>query len=64
MKVGDMIRFKPTGIIGTIIEIRPMAADTDAWIDVKVLHNAEKVQNPTFFSMFELSRVAEVISDS
>jgi len=60
MKVGDVIRFKPTGIIGTIVGIK----HGHAWADVEVIHSVENVSSPTVFSMVELSRVAEVISAS
>jgi DNA-binding transcriptional MocR family regulator len=61
MKVGDVIRFKATDVIGTIVSVWPRSLD---WTEVKVLHNAPNIQNPTGFSLSHLIEHAEIISIS
>ena len=59
MKVGDLIRFKKTGLIGTVISV--WSVDPE-WTEVKILHNVANIQNPTGFSLSHLIQHAEVIS--
>ena len=61
MKVGDVIKFKATDVLGTIVSVWPVTSD---WTEVKVLHNLPNVQNPTGFSLDYLRECAEVISES
>jgi hypothetical protein len=61
MKVGDVIKFKATGVLATVIKIQQVASD---WTEVKVFHNAPNIQNPTGFSLDYLRECAEVISES
>ena len=61
MKVGDVIRFKATDVIGTIVSVWPVTPD---WTEVKVLHNLPGVQNPTGFSLDYLVECSEVVSTS
>ena len=61
MKVGDVIKFKATGVLATVIKIQQVASD---WTEVKVFHNAPNIQNPTGFSLDHLMDHAEVISES
>jgi hypothetical protein len=68
MQVGDIIKFKRTGRIGTIIKVAQDFVD-DASPTAKVfIHNwspshAEK-RNPHLFRLYHLRQVAEVISAS
>jgi len=61
MKVGDVIKFKATDVLGTILSVWPVTPD---WTEVKVLHSAPNIQNPTGFSLSHLMEHAEVISES
>ena len=61
MKAGDVIKFKATGVIGTVINVWPV---DPAWTEVKVLHNCPNVPNPTGFSLSHLMQHAEIISTS
>ncbi len=61
MKVGDVIRFKATDVLGTIVSVWPVTPD---WTEVKVLHNLPNVQNPTGFSLDYLIECSEIISIS
>jgi hypothetical protein len=61
MKVGDVIKFKATGVLGTIVTVWPVTPD---WTEVKVLHNLPNIQNPTGFSLDYLVECAEIISTS
>ena len=66
MKVGDVIKFKATGVIGTITEIVGLY-DGDHRGAVKVLaHGIDMrgIENPTFFRRAHLKKVAYVISTS
>ena len=66
MKVGDIIRFKSTGVIGTITEIVGLY-DGDHRGAVKVLaHGIDMmgIENPTIFRAAHLQTVADVISTS
>ena len=59
MKVGDLIRFKKTGVLGTVISV----VTGEYWVEVKVLHNCESVANPTGFAMVSLLESTEVLSE-
>jgi len=59
MKVGDIIQFKATGVIGIIINIWQVNAE---FTDVKVFHNVPNIQNPTGFSLAHLEEVAAIVS--
>jgi tRNA U34 5-methylaminomethyl-2-thiouridine-forming methyltransferase MnmC len=63
MKVGDVLKFKATGVIGTITEIVKRRKDCVFRIWV---HGADfqRIQNPTMFRAGYLKEVAEVISAS
>ena len=61
MKRGDVIKFKATGVIGTILSVWPVDPE---WTEVKVFHNVPNIQNPTGFSLSHLIEHAEVISES
>ena len=61
MKVGDVIKFKATDVLGTIVSVWPVDPD---WTEVKVLHNVPNVPNPTGFSLSHLMESAEIISIS
>ena len=61
MKAGDVIKFKATGVLGTIVSVWRVDPD---WTEVKVLHNAPNIQNPTGFSLSHLMRHAQIISIS
>ena len=61
MKVGDVIKFKATDVLGTIVAVWPVTPD---WTEVKVLHNLPNVQNPTGFSLDYLVECSEIISIS
>ena len=61
MKVGDVIKFKTTGVLGIILSVWPVDPD---WTEVKVSHNVPDIQNPTGFSLDHLMDHAEVISES
>jgi hypothetical protein len=61
MKVGDVIKFKATDVLGTILSVWPVNPD---WTEVKVLHNLPNVQNPTGFSLDYLIECSEIISIS
>ena len=61
MKAGDVIKFKATGVLGTIVSVCPVDPD---WPEVKVLHNVPNIQNPTGFSLDHLMKHAEIISIS
>ena len=66
MKVGDLIRFKSTGVIGTITEIVGLY-DGDHRGAAKVLaHGIDMtgIENPTIFRTSHLEKVAEIISIS
>ncbi len=66
MKVGDIIRFKSTGVIGTITEIVGLY-DGDHRGAAKVLvfgNNIAGIENPTIFRTAHLQTVADVISHS
>ena len=64
MKLGDLIRFKRTGVIGTIVEVLPLRWKTDSgWVKVLSL-NIKSAVNPSVFATLHLARVAEVISAS
>ena len=60
MKVGDLVRFTATNVIGTIVEVD----DRGHWTEVKIFHSVEGVPNPTGFSMKHLKESAEVINES
>ena len=61
MKVGDVIKFKATDVLGTIVSVWPVDPD---WTEVKVLHNVPNIQNPTGFSLDYLVECSEIISIS
>ena len=61
MKVGDVIKFKATDVLGTIVSVWPVTPD---WTEVKVFHNVPNIQNPTGFSLNHLMKHAEIISIS
>jgi hypothetical protein len=61
MKAGDVIKFKATGIIATILSVWPV---DPGWTEVKILHNVPNIQNPTGFSLSHLMQHADVISTS
>ena len=65
MKLGDIVRFKKTGVVGTIVGVFGMY-DGDDDGAVKVLaHNVENViPNPSVFSTSHLKKVAHIISPS
>ena len=65
MKVGDLIRFKKTGIFGTVVEVLPLRWKADSG-SVKVLaHNIkDAIPNPSVFGIESLMQVAEVISEA
>ena len=65
MKVGDLVRFKKTGIFGTVVEVLPLRWKADSG-SVKVLaHNIkDAIPNPSVFSTRNLEKVAEIISPS
>jgi len=60
VKVGDLVKFKKTGALGTIVSV----VTGTYWTEVKVLHNVEGIPNPTGFTMVNLLESAEVISES
>ena len=68
MQVGDIVKFKRTGRVGTIIKVAQDFVD-DASPTAKVfIHNwkpshADKRRNPHLFRMYHLRQVAEVISE-
>ena len=61
MKVGDVIKFKATGVHGTIVSAQWIDPE---WTEVKILHNVPNIQNPTGFSLSHLMQHAEVISEA
>ena len=61
MQVGNVIQFKATGVLGTIVSVWPVDPE---WTEVKVLHNVPNIQNPTGFSLDHLMKHAEIISIS
>ncbi len=61
MKPGDLIKFKATSVIGTVVSV--WLVDPE-WTEVKVLHNCPNVPNPTGFSLSHLIQHADVISTS
>ena len=60
MKPGDLVRFKKSGNVGTIVSVKK---DT-GFYEVKVLHCIEGVPNPAGFTLRNLLETAEVISES
>ena len=60
MKVGDLVKFKDTGAVGTIIALTPVAGIKR----FKLLHNAKGIRNPAFFNIDALMQLTEVISES
>ena len=65
MKVGDLVRFKKTGVVGTITEEVGLY-DGDSLGAVRVfVHGVDfpGMQNPTMFRVGHLEKVAEVISE-
>ena len=60
MKVGDLIRFKKTGNVGTIVG----KIKGSHYTMVDVLHNVKNVQNPSGFTLGELRKTAEIINES
>ena len=65
MKVGDIVRFKKTGVVGTVVEVFGLYDDDDDGAVRVLAHNVEKViPNPSVFSVSNLKRVADVISPS
>ncbi len=61
MKLGDIIRFKKTGVVGTIVEV----FGSGNGVAKVMAHNVEKViPNPNVFSTSHLEKVAEIISPS
>jgi len=66
MKLGDIVRFKKTGVVGTVVEVFGLYDDDDDGA-VKVLaHNVENFiyNNPSVFSTSHLKKVADIISPS
>ncbi len=61
MKAGDVIRFRATGTLGTIVSVWPVDPE---WTEVKVLHTVPNIQNPTGFSLDFLLKHAKIISAS
>ncbi len=59
MKVGDLIRFKKSARVATIVSIEK----GPHWTEVKLLHNVENISNPTGLTMKHLLESAEVISE-
>ena len=59
--MGDVIKFKATDVLGTIVSVWPVTPD---WTEVKVLHNLPNIQNPTGFSLDYLVECSEIISIS
>ena len=65
MKLGDIIRFKKTGVVGTIVEVFGLYDDHDDGAMWVMAHNVEKViPNPNVFSTSHLEKVADIISPS
>ena len=60
MKVGDLVKFKKNGKVGTIVSV----VTGTYWTEVQVLHTVEGVPNPAGFTMASLLDSAEVISES
>lgn len=60
MRVGNLVRFKKTGIVGTIISLKRVSF----YAVVEVLHNAPGIPNPTSFTLSNLKKTAEVINES
>jgi len=65
MKLGDIVRFKKTGIVGTVVEVFGLYdGDDDGAVRV-LAHNIEKViPNPSVFTTSHLEKVAAIISPS
>jgi len=70
MQVGDIIKFKKTGRVGTIIKVARDFVD-DASPTAKVFihnwsptHTGGERSNPHLFRLYHLRQVAEVISAS
>ena len=61
MKAGDVIKFKATGVLGTVVSVQWIDPE---WTEVKVFHTAPNIQNPTGFSLDHLMKHADVISTS
>jgi hypothetical protein len=61
MKAGDVIKFKATGVLGTVVSVQWIDPE---WTEVKVFHNVPNIQNPTGFSLSHLMKHADVISAS
>jgi hypothetical protein len=59
MKPGDLIRFKKSDKVGTIVSVKV----GEHWTEVKVLHGVEGIPNPTGFTLRNLLETAEVISE-
>ena len=65
MKLGDLIRFKKTGVVGTITEICGLHdGDSDGAVKVLVHNVKDVIPNPSIFSVTHLKTVADIISPS
>jgi hypothetical protein len=65
MKLGDIVRFKKTGVVGTIVEVLPHTLPQHERVVQVFAHNIEKViPNPSIFSVSHLQKVADIISHS
>ena len=65
MKVGDLVRFKKTGVVGTVVEVFGLYDDDDDGAVRVLAHNVEKViPNPSVFSTSHFEKVVDVISPS
>ena len=58
MKVGDLVRFKRTGLLGAIISIDKGPHYTS----VEVLHGVDAIPNPACFTLGNLRKVSEALA--
>ena len=65
MKLGDIVRFKKTGILGTIVDVRPRSDPQHERVVQVFAHNIkDAIPNPSIFSVTHLKTVADIISPS
>ena len=64
MKVGDVIKFSYSGVIGTVVKVTETVPDSEGIIYVQTHGVEETVKFPASFKVDQLKRCAEVISES
>ena len=62
MKVGDLVRFRSTGHLATIIERSPVTRDFKLFVHCDVLKHTPSKDGITYYGIEKLRRVAEKVS--